>query len=127
MGQDSEEKTMQHTPGPWRSNDTNVFQSNAVGSVVMIASCGGSALPYEERKANARLIAAALETAAERDKLKESNAHLLATLRQFTRQFTSRIERRETRIEQSYHQMKAAIREADGEPEVEVTKKPITR
>ena len=70
-----------HTLPPWRVNDTNVFQDNAIGSVVMIASCGGSVLTYEERKANARLIGVAPETAAERDRLRELNSDLLAALR----------------------------------------------
>ena len=70
-----------HTLPPWRVNGTNVFQDNALGSVVMIASCGGSVLTYEERKANARLIGVAPETAAERDRLRELNSDLLAALR----------------------------------------------
>ena len=70
-----------HTPGPWRVNDLNIFQDNALDSVVMIATCAGaSVLGYEEHKANAHLIADAPETAAERDRLKESNACLLKVL-----------------------------------------------
>ena len=74
-----------HTLPPWRVNDTNVFQDNALGSVVMIASCGGSVLTYEERKANARLIGVAPETAAERDRLRETNSNLLAALKNILR------------------------------------------
>ena len=48
-----------HTMGPWRANDTTVFQDNPLDSVVVIASCGGPALKHEEHQADARLIAAA--------------------------------------------------------------------
>ena len=50
-----------HTPGPWRMNSENILQENAMGNVVMIASSGGSALKYEEKLANSRLISAAPE------------------------------------------------------------------
>ena len=87
-----------HTPGPWRTNGTNVFQDNALDSVVMIASCGG-ALTHEECKANASLISDAPETAIERDRLsasrdklsvsnaqlRELNAHLLGVLKKLKR------------------------------------------
>ena len=46
-----------HTPGPWRLNDTSIFQDNPGDSVVMIASCAGTALTHKEHRANARLIA----------------------------------------------------------------------
>ena len=88
-----------HTPGPWRTNGTNVFQDNALDSVVMIASCGETALTHEECKANASLISDAPETAIERDrlsasrdklsvsnaKLRELNAHLLGVLNDLKR------------------------------------------
>ena len=50
-----------HTPGPWIMNCESIFQENAMGNVVMIASCGGSALKHEEQLANAQLISAAPE------------------------------------------------------------------
>ena len=74
---DEEETMTKHTPGPWRVTDTRIFQDNPLNSVVAIASCNGIALEHKEHQANARLIAAAPETAAERDRLKESNACLL--------------------------------------------------
>ena len=79
-----------HTPGPWRATDTRIFQDNPLNSVVAIASCNGIALEHKEHQANAILIAAAPETAAERDRLKESNAHMLAALKKVRRICASR-------------------------------------
>ena len=70
-----------HTPGPWRANDANVFQDNPLDSVVLVASCSVIAVEYEERQANARLIADAPETAVERDKLKALCGEMLDALR----------------------------------------------
>ena len=76
----------EHTPGPWRVFTTKdgtkvigIGELNGAG----VADCGfgvwrgGS----KEALANARLIAAAPETAAERDRLREVNAELLAALK----------------------------------------------
>ena len=52
-----------------------------MNSVVMIASCSVEAVEYEARQANARLIAAAPETAAERDRLKALCGELLGALK----------------------------------------------
>lgn len=71
-----------HTPGPWEVRKTasgNPFiyagQLNVAG--VAIARPG---IDSATSAANARLIAAAPETAAERDRLKEINAELLEAL-----------------------------------------------
>ncbi len=76
----------EHTPGPWKVFTTKdgtqvigIGELNGAG----VADCGfgvwrgGS----KEALANARLIAAAPETAAERDRLREVNAELLAILK----------------------------------------------
>ncbi len=78
-----------HTPGPWRVN--NVFIDNNPNRYIVgqarwggrnIADCGTSVGDDRDtNEANARLIAAAPETAADRDKLKAENASLLAALK----------------------------------------------
>lgn len=88
-------KTAQHTPGPWIANDhlkngqwqilgQEYTLSNDFGDYVrpvIVSVMGGGRRPfYSEAEANARLIAAAPETAAERDRLKEINAELLNAL-----------------------------------------------
>lgn len=81
-----------HTPGPWvvvYYKNGHPYQIDAPngskgkgGITPIITRWGGISFPSsDEGKANARLIAAAPETAAERDKLKEVNAELLAALR----------------------------------------------
>ena len=75
-----------HTPGPWLSG----MPSSIVGWPVIAAGSLGRLIcnvaysdPSEsEAKANARLIAEAPETAAERDRLKELNAELLKVMAQ---------------------------------------------
>lgn len=79
----------QHTPGPWtiaanmygignmRVHGVEAKQGSVTQS---IANCGWD--DRGESAANARLIAAAPETAAERDKLKAINAELLTALRE---------------------------------------------
>ena len=85
--------TSKHTPGPWRYQGvgqhfwitsahpatpsvvgTHVAELPYAPPVVKNSMCPG----HDEAEANARLIAAAPETAAERDRLKEINAELLA-------------------------------------------------
>lgn len=71
-----------HTPGPWVYSFESVDPEWAV-----VTTVGGSVIANvnsdHRQEANARLIAAAPETAAERDRLKEVNADLLAALKQF--------------------------------------------
>ena len=82
-----------HTPGPWKvcGGSTPKFKAITSNSGYVVFEMGdqfqhmengrGIAAPsYEEQSANARLIAAAPETAAERDRLKEINAELLEAL-----------------------------------------------
>lgn len=84
-----------HTPGPWKHIEED-GHNRIVGPdnepLFMVGSYGqfGRNGPLPNRKthissiceeaANARLIAAAPETAAERDRLREVNAELLAAL-----------------------------------------------
>jgi len=74
----------EHTEGPWEvEKDTYLIWTEGGGIPI---SCGETnrrwhrELTHEERQANAQLIAAAPETAAERDVLKAQNAELLAAL-----------------------------------------------
>ena len=85
-----------HTPGPWcvgaindclfiinrqprPSNDYVVFEGSGFATVDKFQII--AKLDYPSADANARLIAAAPETAAERDRLREVNAELLAALK----------------------------------------------
>lgn len=82
----------QHTPGPWNETSRDITTSIG-GESLYIARCFSKGEPQPgwrnpgctnaEAKANARLIAAAPETAAERDKLKELNAVLVDALENF--------------------------------------------
>lgn len=68
-----------HTPGPWGAiSDGKII--TMTGTRVVVASTTGG-FGHEVQEANARIIAAAPETAAERDKLKVINAELLAALK----------------------------------------------
>ena len=81
-----------HTPGPWHlakcedgivfaiaGGDESRFRSRAL--LKMTTSVNDTEEQIAEQNANARLIAAAPETAAERDRLKEVNAELLEVVR----------------------------------------------
>lgn len=79
-----------HTPGPWQVSRwyqgkiDQTYVSSASKSVCLLMRHDKEE-PYgidqEEEQANARLIAAAPETAEERDRLKETNAELLEALK----------------------------------------------
>ena len=80
---------MTHTPGPWAINAD--YPRTIIAGKTMVASVTAgpdrnSMLqhykpPADEAAANARLIAAAPETAAERDRLKAINAELVTVLK----------------------------------------------
>lgn len=86
-----------HTPGPWHSIGPGLGHTAGMDKRIMvlhpdhtrlIANCSegyimpnGEAITEKERIANALLIAAAPETAAERDKLREINRELLDALK----------------------------------------------
>ena len=72
-----------HTPGPWvlcYDGQIDGPDGRTICRFTWDSFKGFNDSPTE--KANARLIAAAPETAAERDRLKEINAELLALLKQ---------------------------------------------
>jgi hypothetical protein len=69
-----------HTPGPWKvEHDYKPFVIHTADHIVCAIS--GTAATVPEAAANAALIAAAPETAAERDRLLEVNKELLAALK----------------------------------------------
>lgn len=77
-----------HTPGPWRSHDHRdkrhreyAIMAGEGEGAVKVASCHTHHVPWDVAAVNSHLIAAAPETAAERDRLKEINAELLAALK----------------------------------------------
>jgi len=77
-----------HTPGPWvvdkgpSTRGGNGFTVRAGGAIICTAFPGASTDRIEPvAELNARLIAAAPETAAERDRLREVNAELVAALK----------------------------------------------
>lgn len=75
----------QHTPGPWfalpRKYSTIYVEARIGGGMLQeVAACGPTEVTTQA-EANARLIAAAPETAKERDELKAINAELLAALK----------------------------------------------
>jgi hypothetical protein len=67
-----------YTPGPWGVESDGSTVTMAGQCVIVGPAPDGAG--RDEEKANARLIAAAPETAAERDSLREINAELLAAL-----------------------------------------------
>jgi hypothetical protein len=73
-----------HTPGPWRFCSDGHIVSASTGERVCTPHStllGGKVSDQiKDLKRNARLIAAAPETAAERDRLREVNAELVAAL-----------------------------------------------
>lgn len=81
---------VKHTPGPWQQGGFGTIYGPGItpntGPQLETATCVCKVEPTnghmrfvdsEQAKANARLIAAAPETAAERDRLKEINKELL--------------------------------------------------
>jgi hypothetical protein len=77
----------QHTPGPWdlvctpssSFNDIRYLSGPDCEKIATV-HCKAGEMGQKEALANAALIAAAPETAAERDHLKEVNAELLQAL-----------------------------------------------
>ena len=84
--------TAQHTPGPWRVENHSTWREIVIYAFYSIGdypiasinkrhtakTASSPEIEGPMAEANARLIAAAPETAAERDRLKASNAELLA-------------------------------------------------
>ncbi len=80
---DVEPAPAKHTQGKWHASNLRIF-ANINGLDRRVAECYRPAISGEydggECEANARLIAAAPETAAERDRLREINKDLLEAL-----------------------------------------------
>ena len=82
--------TSEHTPGPWLITPEGYISTDAYGFVQIYTPFREHAFgpnasdpnheEFEIAAANARLIAAAPDTAAERDRLKAVNAKLLAAI-----------------------------------------------
>ena len=73
-----------HTPGPWSVNKYGSVGAGKFGTWPIIAAIEpfyGEDRKHGDHTANARLIAAAPETAAERDRLRKVNGELLAALK----------------------------------------------
>ncbi len=108
-----------HTPGPWRvGNWASVYAEDLS---CMIAECHGCTNQMlATAQANARLIAAAPETAAERDRLKASNAELIETLRLIDELATNGLDHAHPRngatISAIASAARAAIVKAEGRP-----------
>jgi len=72
-----------HTPGPWFTTDGIYNEIKALskrGKTWVIARITAARVGHDEARANANLIAAAPETAAERDRLRKVNDELLEAL-----------------------------------------------
>lgn len=81
MQQDHPSTKARHTPGPWRIGSTFDDASIEICDDAQMLAQVWSGEDADQRLANARLIAAAPETAAERDRLKAINAELLAAMK----------------------------------------------
>ena len=83
-----ETKTAQHTPGPWEiiphgageTADMTIREDKTSGQYVALVQVFGDSDFAPRARANAALIAAAPETAAERDRLRAENAELRGAL-----------------------------------------------
>lgn len=78
-----------HTPGPWRKAESGkewaIVQER--NSLVICSVHNNRCVAEDTNEANAALIAAAPDTAAERDDLKAVNAELIEMLERFDREF----------------------------------------
>ena len=70
----------QHTPAPWSVSSNRLYYVLAPDKRAIVRILSTSSRSAVEQMANVRLIAAAPETAAERDRLKAINAELVAAL-----------------------------------------------
>lgn len=69
----------QHTPGPWATSRDGVPEDH-IQITIYAEATGKRVATAFETEANAALIAAAPETAAERERLRAVNAELVAAL-----------------------------------------------
>lgn len=77
-----------HTPKPWII-DRGLSTIRIMKAGYIIATVKKLSHAWEEAEANSWLIVAAPETAAERDRLKESNGELLEALKDMRQRFYS--------------------------------------
>ena len=68
-----------HTPGPWTHTEFGVSGHTVRGNA-LVADCYNRLIDTSEMKANVRLIAAAPDTASERDRLKATCSELVEAL-----------------------------------------------
>ena len=99
--------TTKHTPGPWRV-DGLLIKAIDHGRWFGIAKAGGSRLTIDGNIANAALIASSPDLLAERDRLREVNAELVAALK------TADIELSMGHYTIARDRMRAAIAKAEG-------------
>ena len=112
------QKHMQRTPGPWRrqrphGSDIPVWGADGK-SRGCVALVNMSAERAAEAEANAVLIAAAPETAAERDRLREVNAVMLAALKLADQILTTLYPRGVAEGDYTCTTIRAAIAKAEG-------------
>ena len=79
MTQPAAKQDAQPTPGPWTVNEIGIWAERH-GYVAHIGCSGPNPDRNARQRANAHLIAAAPDTAAERDRLVTANAELAAVL-----------------------------------------------
>ena len=76
-----------HTPGPWGTDEIAVRSEGPNGRQIALCEISVRGRPYDETYdealANARLIASAPDLLAEVERLRASNAELVAALRPF--------------------------------------------
>lgn len=103
--------TAKHTPGPWEAVTSNsAWQvSDALGNRIATLN---TALVYQEEFA--KLLAAAPETAAERDQLKAVNSELVEALENIEANLTGR-DCFQERVADSLQRARAALAKARGE------------
>lgn len=113
-----------HTPGPWavhkNKGEAVPYAIRDKGTFLIGEIYGSTIGDPDEVLANARLIAAAPETAAERDHLKVINAMLLEALERLANaaldcQMRGYSERNATVLRKYEDEARAAIRAAKGE------------
>lgn len=89
-GENKPKPASAHTPGPWLTFGDTITAADKLAPGYTLQICAVGSLndnvrhERTELEANKKLIAAAPETAAERDRLREVNADLLKTLQRLT-------------------------------------------
>lgn len=111
-----------HTPGPWKANDfrqdnidhpaTAVWSADGMNFICIVRADGKTGAPsVRQAHFNARFIAEAPATAAERDRLRAVNAELVAALERLT---NAAMTRDRTNVEDALVTARAALARAKG-------------